>query len=413
MVAYACDPAGGGEHWLGWGWASEMSRDHDIVLFTTSRGGDALLAAVAERGIEVHCIDVPRWVRWLSGFPPGLGTWFRKFWWQGMALKKARRLHARIPFDLVHQTTFHTFRVPFSCAKLGIPSVWGPIAGGERVPPGFEKYLGAAAKWEKFRAFVNHLNLGFPWVRTSLRNSSRIVVSNRTTLGFLPTEFHEKCVVISPNALREEDMVTPAPRQKSEIFKMLFVGNCAPTRAMPLIFEAVAANFPVEWRMKVVGAGTALDFWREETARLKIADRVEFTGPIPREILQKIYQESSALVFPALRDSGGSALLEAMTLGLPILTFDWGGPGEIIDRDSAILVKPDTPEQTIADIRFGLLDLATHPDRAALLATSARRRALQLFRWQDKARIITLLYGEVIKQSNSSVVLESIQEGYN
>ena len=315
MIAYACDPDGGGEHWLGWGWAQEASRNHQVVLLTTSKAMPALEREAANCGIELHCLDVPNWIRWLSSFPAGAGAWLRKCWWQRMALKLARKLHAEKPFDLVHQTTFHTFRIPFSCSRLGIPSVWGPIAGGEFVPRGFDRYLGIAAAGEHKRGTLNRLNLSMPWVRSSLERCSTILVSNRTTLNFLPESAHGKCVVMSPNALREED-IGQAPSEKLDggIFEILFAGNCAPTRAMPLVFEALALGLPVAWRLRIVGSGAALEFWKSEVARLNLTDNIEFMGAIPRESLKAIYNETPVLVFPGLRDSGGSALLEAMTL---------------------------------------------------------------------------------------------------
>lgn len=398
MVAYACDPAGGGEHWLGWGWAAEVSKEYDVVLFTTSGGSEPLKSACAAHGIELHCIDVPPWIRWLSGFPPGWGAWLRKIWWQSMVLNAARKIHFAIPFDLVHQTTFHTFRVPFACAKLGIPSVWGPVAGGESVPSGFEKYLGAAARAEKRRSLLNNLTLCLPWVGQSLQNASCIIVSNRTTLRFFPVSVQEKCVVISPNALRDEEVPDIFSEQEQPLaFQILFVGNCAPTRAMPLVFEALSVDFPIPWKLKVVGGGAALDFWRAEASRLGIDDNVEFTGPIPRDQLERVYRNSSVLVFPALRDSGGSALLEAMTLGLPILTFDWAGPGEMVDAESAILVNPLTPSQTVHDVRQGLLKLAGNPDFASALGKKAHERAVSQFRWRAKVKMVSDIYANLLR----------------
>ena len=393
MIAYACDPDGGGEHWLGWGWAQEASRNHQVVLLTTSKAKPALEREAAVRGIELHCLDVPNWIRWLSSFPAGAGAWLRKCWWQRMALKLARKLHAVKPFDLVHQTTFHTFRIPFSCSRLGIPSVWGPIAGGEFVPPGFDRYLGIAAAGEHKRGTLNRLNLSMPWVRSSLERCSTILVSNRTTLNFLPESAHGKCVVMSPNALREED-IGQAPPEKLDggIFEILFAGNCAPTRAMPLVFEALALGLPVAWRLRIVGSGAALEFWKSEVARLNLTDNIEFMGAIPRESLKAIYNETPVLVFPGLRDSGGSALLEAMTLALPILTFDWGGPGEMVDRDSAVLVEVRNPAQTIVDLHAGLCLLATQPDEARRLGRNARERALAHFRWNKKWQVVDSIY---------------------
>lgn len=397
MIAYACDPDGGGEHWLGWGWAREASRSHEVTLITTSKAKPALQRTAVAYGIDVHCLDVPAWVGWLSRFPSGAGAWLRKCWWQGMALKLARRMHASRAFDIVHQTTFHTFRIPFSCSKLGIPSVWGPIAGGESVPAGFDRCLGQAAAAEKMRVLLNRLNLNMPWVKASLVRSTRILVSNRTTLGFLPSEVHGKCVLMSPNALREEDLTDSAvARANSNVFEILYAGNCVHTRAMPLVFEALAKGMPLDWHLRIVGSGVALEFWKCEVARLGLGSRVEFTGMVSRETLRKYFSETSVLVFPGLRDSGGSALLEAMTLALPILTFAWGGPAEMVDHESAVLVDVRSPDQTVSDIHAGLCHVANQPDVAHRLGQAARVRALANFQWAEKWRLVERIYGEIV-----------------
>jgi glycosyltransferase involved in cell wall biosynthesis len=102
------------------------------------------------------------------------------------------------------------------------------------------------------------------------------------------------------------------------------------------------------------------------------------------------------LVFPGLRDSGGSALLEAMTLAIPILTLDWAGPGEMVNAESAMMIKPLTPDQTIRSIRDGLTYLATHPREAEALGRSARRRALENFSWQNKGDRINSVYRDLV-----------------
>ena len=32
MIAFACNPAGSGEHWLGWGWAEQAAKSCDVTL---------------------------------------------------------------------------------------------------------------------------------------------------------------------------------------------------------------------------------------------------------------------------------------------------------------------------------------------------------------------------------------------
>ncbi|HOC56609.1 MAG TPA: hypothetical protein PKI20_13385 [Verrucomicrobiota bacterium] len=170
MSAYACNPRGSGEHWLGWGWAEAAAHSHEVELVTTPKARAAVEEGARAAGIIPHFVDVPEWLRPLAD--PGWASWSRKLAWQQRVARLARELHQERKISLVHQTTFHTFRVPFLAAGLGIPSVCGPIAGGEHVPPGFDRCLGPARRAEKGRNLANRFWLRTPAVQRSLRQAS-------------------------------------------------------------------------------------------------------------------------------------------------------------------------------------------------------------------------------------------------
>ena len=175
MIAYACNPEGGGEHWLGWGWAEQAAKNYSVHLITTPNARAQVEKHAPRHRITPHFVEQPKASRW-----------GRKIGWQSRVLKLATELHAREMFQIVHQTTFHTFRVPFLAASLGIPSVWGPVAGGESVPPGFSYDLGNARFEEMGRKLVNKLWLMHPQIKRSLANVGAMFVSNRTTMNFRP-----------------------------------------------------------------------------------------------------------------------------------------------------------------------------------------------------------------------------------
>src|SRR5256885_484568 len=197
MVAYACDPQGGGEHWLGWGWAEQAAKSFEVELITTPRARPNIEAACQPLGIKPHFVEISTRLRKITEFCHA--GWLRKISWQHRVGKLADRLHREQPFELVHQTTFHTFRSPFAASALPIPSIWGPIAGGEFVPRGFEEYLGSARSAEAGRALANRAWLQVPAVQRSLGRASTLFVSNQTTLGFLPESIRAKAQIVPPN----------------------------------------------------------------------------------------------------------------------------------------------------------------------------------------------------------------------
>jgi glycosyltransferase involved in cell wall biosynthesis len=400
MIAYACNPRGTGEHWLGWGWAEQAARSFQVDLITTTNHQAEVEARARECGVNAHFVGLPPWLRRLTSMLGGAGAWLRKMAWQSRAARLAESLHLQTPFAVVHQTTFHTFRVPFVAARLGIPSVWGPIAGGEYVPPGFFHYLGSAKFSEYTRKLINQLWLRYLPISRSLRRASAIFVSNRTTLGFLPDAVHGKCRVVPPNALRPEDEnrppVVPADRPADAPLRLLYVGNCVATRAIPLVFDALIESGLADCKFTIVGGGPALESWKQKASALALNNRVEFIGRVPHEQLAAYYSSADALVFPALRDSGGSALLEAMSRGLPVICLDWAGPGEMVDETSGLKIPVTDPAGTVKAMAAAFVRLRQDPALGKSLAAAAQKRALALFRWDEKYRILVTEYQRLI-----------------
>ncbi len=400
MVAYACHPTGGGEHWLGWGWAETAARLGPVWLVTTSKHEAEIRVAAAGINLTPVFVTLPVWLVNLSEHLGSPGIWLRKFMWHEMARRVIRRLHAKESFSVIHQTTFHSFRVPFSGRGLGVPCVWGPVAGGESVTPGFESYLGKAAKEENHRRWLNRATLFLPWIRNSLIQSTVIFVSNRTTRDFFPPRYRSKCRIVPPNAVRKEDLqpVNWQPKSSKPSI-LLYVGNCVERRGLPLLLEAMKDLDTSQVTLVVAGAGPALAAWKKHADEFAMGDRVTFLGMIPMDEVRLWYDRAAVFVFPSLRDSGGSGLMEAMTRALPVVCLDWAGPAEMIDANCGVLVSVDSPLAAICGLREAIIDLTTHPARARELGLAARSRAAAEFTWEGKEKILMEVYSQITQPS--------------
>jgi glycosyltransferase involved in cell wall biosynthesis len=392
MIAFACNPSGGGEHWLGWGWAEQAAKSYDVTLVAWDRFEKEIKLHAPAAGINPICIGVPNIVNKI-GDKSGLGRWLRQIVWHRRAAAMAARLHTENPFALVHQTTFHTFRIPLSVSNLGIPAVWGPIAGGESTPPGFGAWLGRLKYAEAMRRIMNSLMLARPAVQKSLRAARVIFVSNQTTLNFLPVWCRERCTIVPPNAVRGVLLPPPArPMDSESPLNLLFVGNCVATRSIPLVLQALCRLPDLPWRLTVVGGGSSLSEWKDLARSMAIENRVGFTGAIPRSDVEKHYPRADVFVFPALRDSGGSGLLEAMSFGLPVICCDWGGPAEMVDEGSGIKVSVENPEATIDGFAAAIEKLYHNPELRQTMGSNAFTRAQKNFSWAWKRKLLDETY---------------------
>ena len=86
----------------------------------------------------------------------------------------------------------------------------------------------------------------------------------------------------------------------------------------------------LDWQLVAVGDGPARGAVEAALAPLG-QDRLRFTGLIAREHLPEIYAAADLLVWPAIGEAYGMAILEAQAAGLPVIAGDTGGVSTIIE----------------------------------------------------------------------------------
>ncbi len=118
---------------------------------------------------------------------------------------------------------------------------------------------------------------------------------------------------------------------------LLYVGSGFERKGVPRLLAAMARAV-TPFHLALVGQDRKMRAMQALAARLGIADRVHFTGPL--KDVRPWYGAADAFVLPTLYDPGPNAALEAMACGLPILTTtscgaqDWvreGVNGYVVD----------------------------------------------------------------------------------
>ncbi len=399
LSAFECAPGVGSETEVGWRWALEIARlGHEVVVLTWTRD-----QAVLERARAAGM--VPPSVRFEYVMPPwlealrqrGLPLQFVHLSWQAAAYLHARRLIGRERFDLVHHITYCVIRQPSFMGRLPLPFVLGPVGGGETAPLALRRGMGTRG-WllDLVRDGLNLIARADPITRSALRAARLIYVSSPDTARLVPDRLQDKVRVQLQIGIEEQEIVAAALRrpQAGGELRLLYVGRCLAWKGMHLGIEALAKlrarGCPA--RLTIAGSGNAERRWRAAAHRLGVDDAVDWLSWVPHEHMPEVYRANDLLLFPSLHDSGGHVVLEAMAHGLPVVCFDLGGPGSIVDASSGRVVATAqrSRAEVIDDLTDALQELAD-PRVRRQLGESARNRV----RRYDWRRQVAAVYAEI------------------
>lgn len=170
-------------------------------------------------------------------------------------------------------------------------------------------------------------------------------------------------------------------RLRLGIHKPYFVayGSQAPRKNIKRIIEAFnIVKRKINFQLVIVG---------EYSPTGKLPKEAIVTGFLPRLSMLDILAGSSGLLFPSLYEGFGLIILEAFTLGVPVLTSDLSSMPEVAGG-SAILVDPSNTE-AIAD---GINRLLKNKGRLV----KAGKKQASLFSWEKSARQTLKFYEKIL-----------------
>jgi glycosyltransferase involved in cell wall biosynthesis len=345
--------------------------------------------------LQFEFVLKPTWVRWL-GRLPGL-AYLSYNLWHRKAYQAARRLHARVGFDLVHQVNFCGYREPSYLWQLGVPFIWGPVGGTQNYPWQFlprADWRGAIR--EALRSVVNKVQLCFsPRVRQAARKAAVLLAANSTVQADFARAHHVQPVLQLETGLRAVGPPRQAARHPGGL-RILWSGELQPWKALHLLIEALG-QLPkdVNYELRILGRGPLDEYWHQ-LAREKGVDRnTTWMGWLPHGEALKQYEWADLLAFTSLRDTSGNVVLEAIAAGLPVVCLDHQGVRDIITPECGIKVPVTRPEEVINGLTEAITSLACDPGRRERLGQGARERAKE-YLWSRQGERMAAVYRQVL-----------------
>lgn len=308
-----------------------------------------------------------------------------------------RRLVKELRIDVVHQPVSVSPTIPSPVRRTGVPVVMGPLNGGMNLPPAFR---GRDSRLEGLR------KASAPVLRTALnrllpgrREAAVVLVANERTRALLPSGLQGQIRQLSDIGVELDDSSPAAPPDGTTL-KLCFVGRLVPLKAVDLLLAAFAeASRSVDATLTIVGDGPQRAELEALARSAGIDDRVTFTGWLDPAGCAAALRDCDVFVFPSLQEAGGVVVLEAMAAARPVIAARWGGPAELLDDDSAVLLAVDDPAGFHRGLVTAVEELAADAGRRHRLGAAGHRRVTECYDWNALIGTLLALYDEVSVQA--------------
>jgi glycosyltransferase involved in cell wall biosynthesis len=399
LSAYACEPDKGSEPGVGWNQAKQAARFNEVWVLTRRNNAELIRRELSRNPLpNAHwCYyDLPRWLYFWKKGQRGVHLYY--YLWQIGAYFVAKRLHAKIGFDLVHHVTFVNYWMPSLLALLPAPFIWGPVGGAESISrPLLRGFSQRGKAYEMLRLLARWRGEHDLLLRATARRARIALATTHETAQRLSRLGCQDVRLSAAIGLSEKEIsqLSVHPLRVGPV-RFVSVGRLLDWKGYHLSLTAFAktrARLPASsyW---LIGEGPARKRLEQLARGLHVSESVQFWGALPRSLVLEKLADCDILVHPSLHESGGCACLEAMAAGRSVVCLDIGGPSVLVTTETGIKVPAESPGQVTESLAQAMLRLADNPHLRRELSIAARRRAQRLFAWDQRGEVLQRLYRE-------------------
>ncbi|MDF1744194.1 MAG: glycosyltransferase [Gimesia sp.] len=171
------------------------------------------------------------------------------------------------------------------------------------------------------------------------------------------------------------------------------VSRLSPEKDLITMLEAVksvVSSIP-QFHLMIVGNGPEREILERKTAALQLESHVTFLGE--RSDIPDLLSQSGFYVSSSLTEGISLTLLEAMSVGLPVVTTSVGGNPEIVQQPDTGLLVPSANPSKLADAIIQMCQQQTNWNK---MGQQARDRVEQYFNIRSMIQEYERVYLDVL-----------------
>lgn len=180
-------------------------------------------------------------------------------------------------------------------------------------------------------------------------------------------------------------------RDRGEELRLLFAGSLTHKKGIDLLIEAISQLQHRNLQLVIAGEGSQRSMLEELVVSGQLGRQVSFVGP--RDDLPDFMEWADCLIVPSRWEGLPMVILEAMSVGLPVIATSVGGIPEVIeDGVNGWLVEPGN----VCSLAERLQAVLEQPEALRAVGALARQRIIGEYSIQVMAERHKALYHSLV-----------------
>ena len=201
------------------------------------------------------------------------------------------------------------------------------------------------------------------------------------------------------------ELFSPVARPRANaIPRILSIGRLVPKKGFPVLLQALhrlrLQGF--DFRCTLIGDGPMLGALRKQVAATELEDCVKLLPPMSQQELLLYYRAADVFVLACEVDPNGdrdgipNVIVEAMAMGLPIVSTRISGIPECVDHGRSGLLVAERDAGALCEAMAKLL---SSPGFAQQFGRAGRKKVMQEFNLRRNIAQIDVLLSQILSQN--------------
>lgn len=209
-------------------------------------------------------------------------------------------------------------------------------------------------------------------------------------------------LAVDPSSMTEDAGFTSKLKERFKGKKVIFsLGRLVPYKGFHLLIEA-AKHLPNDYLIIIGGEGPLRKKLESLIASNNLSDKVMLIGKVPDSQLASWYKTADVFCLPSVNkaEAFGVVLLEAMSFGTPLVTFDMEDSGvSFVNKNNVTGLV--VHEQTPSALATSMCKIAKNQELKSQMSQKCKQRVKEEFTLDVMEHNLRNIYGGIMRRNTA------------